>query len=183
MSALYISDWPSNCQHLPSCDIKDPAAYANRTARRLREREKCDLVIALTHMRLEEDIAVSKNTQAGSGRIDLLLGGHDHVIVQRATTDSDTNPNVAREGFHPSDDPVLLASGDVHIVKSGTDWRGLSILHLSIAKYSKGILSILRVKRKCTLRSHPPPFNLFSLSLFSFCFPSYLNTLRHMSLT
>lgn len=140
------TDWPSNCQHLPSCDIKDPAVFANRTARQLRERERCDLVIALTHMRLAEDMAVSKNTHTGSGRIDLLLGGHDHDIVQRAFTDSDTNPNVAREGSHPGDGAVLSTLGDVHIVKSGTDWRGLSIMRLRVAKYPDGTSSILHTK-------------------------------------
>lgn len=99
-------------------------------------------------MRLAEDMAVSKNTHTGSGRIDLLLGGHDHDIVQRAFTDSDTNPNVAREGSHPGDGAVLSTLGDVHIVKSGTDWRGLSIMRLRVAKYPDGTSSILHTKRK-----------------------------------
>ena len=41
------------------------------------EEEHCDLVIALTHMRLNNDRKVLKNTTT----IDLFLGGHDHVKI------------------------------------------------------------------------------------------------------
>ena len=43
---------------------------------KLRE-EKCDLVLALTHMMKCNDIKLAKEVQG----IDLILGGHDHLIV------------------------------------------------------------------------------------------------------
>ncbi|KAG6003056.1 hypothetical protein E4U21_002409 [Claviceps maximensis] len=139
------TDWPSTCLPLPPCDIKDPATSAQSTARQLREQEKCDIVIALTHMRLAEDLAVSKKTQTGSGRVDLLLGGHDHDVVQRASADSDADPTVAWESLHPADEGgggLVSVSGDVRIVKSGTDWKGLSIVRLGVAENSDGSYSI-----------------------------------------
>ncbi|KFY80136.1 hypothetical protein V499_00972 [Pseudogymnoascus sp. VKM F-103] len=142
------TDWPSNCQHLPSCDILDPADIAQGTARRLRQRENCDLVIALTHMRLAEDIAVAHATRSGEGWINLLLGGHDHNVVQRASTDDETNPDVAQQGVPPTDAAATDYQGDVRIVKSGTDWRGLSIIRLSVARLPDNSVSILNVKLK-----------------------------------
>ncbi|KAG5984332.1 hypothetical protein E4U55_005217 [Claviceps digitariae] len=142
------SDWPSNCLPLPPCDIKDPPAFAHTTARHLRECENCHVVIALTHMRLAEDMAVLKKTQTGSERIDLLLGGHDHDVVQRASTDSDTDPSVAWESLRPVGDGagaggLISASGDVRIVKSGTDWKGLSVVRLRVGKDADGRVSVL----------------------------------------
>ncbi|KAM5442202.1 putative UDP-sugar diphosphatase [Microsporum ferrugineum] len=121
-----------------TCDICDPASVAKITARHLREHEKCDLVIALTHMRLLEDMAVSQHTKSGSGRIDLILGGHDHNVVQRAFTDSNIDPSIARQGVH--------TDGDVRIIKSGTDWNSLSVLRLTVAKYPDGNVSISNTK-------------------------------------
>lgn len=66
---------------------------------KLREEEKCDVVIALTHMMKYNDIKLAKNIKG----IDLILGGHDHLIVHEKVNDS-----------------VL--------VKSGTDFRNFSII-------------------------------------------------------
>ncbi|EGE04604.1 5'-nucleotidase [Trichophyton equinum CBS 127.97] len=141
------TDWPSNCQHLPSCTICDPASVARTTARYLRESKKCDLVIALTHMRLAEDIAVSQNTRAGSGRVDLILGGHDHDVVQRSSTDSNNDPRVHRPGLTSgSATEICCTEGDIRIIKSGTDWNGLSMLRLTISKRADGKSSISKSK-------------------------------------
>ncbi|KAL5351400.1 hypothetical protein ACLOAV_003259 [Pseudogymnoascus australis] len=119
-----------------TCDILDPADIAQGTARRLRQQENCDLVIALTHMRLAEDIAVAHATRSGEGWINLLLGGHDHNVVQRASTDDEINPDVAQQGVPPTDAAARDYQGDVRIIKSGTDWRGLIIsdVHAKIEK-------------------------------------------------
>lgn len=154
------SDWPSNCQHLPSCAICDPASVARTTARYLRESKKCDLVIALTHMRLAEDIAVSQNTKTGSGRIDLILGGHDHDIVQRSSTDSNNDPRAHHQGSTPdSATRILCTEGDIRIIKSGTDWNGLSVLRLTVSKQADGKSSISESKRK---RNKTPLFTNIS---------------------
>lgn len=66
---------------------------------KLRGEEKCDMVIALTHMMKYNDIKLAKTVQG----IDLVLGGHDHLIVHEIVNDS-----------------VLI--------KSGTDFRNFSII-------------------------------------------------------
>lgn len=156
------SDWPSNCQHLPSCTICDPASVARTTARYLRESKKCDLVIALTHMRLAEDIAVSQNTRAGSGRVDLILGGHDHDVVQRSSTDSNNDPRVHRPGLTSGNaTEICCTEGDIRIIKSGTDWNGLSMLRLTISKRADGRSSISKSKSK---RDKTPFLQYFLIS-------------------
>ncbi|EGD92373.1 hypothetical protein H112_00035 [Trichophyton rubrum D6] len=157
------TDWPSNCQHLPSCTICEPATVARTTARHLRESEKCDLVIALTHMRLAEDIAVLQNTKTGSGRVDLILGGHDHDVVQRSSTDFNNDPRVRHPGFTSgSATGIFCTEGDIRIIKSGTDWNGLSVLRLTVPKQADGTTSIsnLKLYQVADLKSLPNYANI-----------------------
>ncbi|EIM83023.1 Metallo-dependent phosphatase [Stereum hirsutum FP-91666 SS1] len=112
-------DWPSNCQHLPrGTAIVDPVQTAQEVAHILREREGADLVVAITHMRLEEDIKVS---EACRSSVDLILGGHDHDIVVHGANIMVVNDD---------------AEGDIRIVKSGTDFRTYSIVRLEIDRGS-----------------------------------------------
>jgi 2',3'-cyclic-nucleotide 2'-phosphodiesterase (5'-nucleotidase family) len=45
----------------------------------LRQKEHCDLVIALTHMRAPNDERLARSV----AEIDVVLGGHDHDYVRR----------------------------------------------------------------------------------------------------
>lgn len=67
---------------------------AKQTAEQLRK-EGADIVIALTHMRMPNDVLLAEGTQ---GVIDLVLGGHDHSYETKQV-------------------------GDVFVCKSGTDFR------------------------------------------------------------
>ena len=49
---------------------------AENLAAQLKDESKCDIVIALTHMRQPNDIKLAENVP----RIDLILGGHDHDV-------------------------------------------------------------------------------------------------------
>ena len=69
---------------------------------KLRVEQKCELVIALTHMMKYNDIKLAKEVQG----IDLILGGHDHLIVHEKV------------------------AGSV-LVKSGTDFRHFSIIKVT----------------------------------------------------
>lgn len=69
--------------------------------RELRETHKCDMVIALTHMMKYNDVKLAQNVNG----IDLILGGHDHLIVQEKINDS-------------------------VIIKSGTNFRNFSIIEV-----------------------------------------------------
>ncbi len=59
----------------------DTVAIARKVAAQLRDEEKAELVIAITHLPLAQDIRLAEEVPA----IDLILGGHEHenVNVQR----------------------------------------------------------------------------------------------------
>ncbi|KAL4962834.1 bifunctional metallophosphatase/5'-nucleotidase [Aspergillus stella-maris] len=136
------TDWPSNCELLPPCDFEPPVDAARRLARHLRVNERCDLVIALTHMRVPEDMAVANATASGESRIDLLLGGHDHEVLRRFAGDSDLIAQNVELGRKISevevDGQVPTAEGDIRLVKSGTDWRALSLIRLIVKRDEQG---------------------------------------------
>ncbi|CAG0896917.1 unnamed protein product [Cyprideis torosa] len=92
---------------------EDFVETANRMARELRQQEGCELVILLTHMRLNNDIRLAEGIQDGCAQ--LILGGHDH-------------------------DYVIREVNGVTIVKSGTDFREFSLLDLELE--ADGALSV-----------------------------------------
>ncbi|KAL8800730.1 MAG: hypothetical protein Q9182_004973 [Xanthomendoza sp. 2 TL-2023] len=94
----FTMDWPSNCQHLPPSDILSPVEVSKRLAKTLRVDHKCDIVIAITHMRLIEDLEVANATTDSDYRVDMLLGGHDHEVLTRSAGDTDPDPEVIRQG-------------------------------------------------------------------------------------
>ena len=69
-------------------------------ALKLKVEEKCDLVIALTHLRILNERILGKEVSG----IDLMLGGHDHL-------------------FH-----IEMLGDEVFFLKSGTDFEDFSDL-------------------------------------------------------
>ncbi|UNI23782.1 UDP-sugar diphosphatase [Purpureocillium takamizusanense] len=147
------TDWPSNCRELPHCTIASPVDVSRACARHLRQSAKCDLVVALTHMRLAEDIEVSEALRAGppQERVDLLLGGHDHELLRRyggEVSAQSKNPMVidcSHAARHDSKDPVgevPQARGDIRIVKSGTDWHSLSFVRMYVGRTAGGVATL-----------------------------------------
>lgn len=59
-------------------EYEDCFAFSKRTSKYLKEDLKCDIVIALTHMRNNIDLQFPKKVPF----VDLVLGGHDHVIME-----------------------------------------------------------------------------------------------------
>ncbi|CAH4023484.1 unnamed protein product [Pieris brassicae] len=76
----------------------------SKLASQLKE-EGCEYVIALTHMRFPNDIKLAE----GDNKIDLILGGHDHVYE-------------------------VLEINNKYIVKSGTDFRQFSKININFAE-------------------------------------------------
>lgn len=96
-------------------------------------------------MRLAEDIEVAEATKTGKGRVDLLLGGHDHEVVRRFSGDTDRDPANIEQGHDNADITaeglIRDAQGDIRIIKSGTDWAGLSLIRMIIEKDNKGSIN------------------------------------------
>lgn len=62
----------------------EPIQIANRTAERLKKKERCDMVICLSHLGYEyshnkvSDLILAKETE----NIDLIIGGHTHTFLE-----------------------------------------------------------------------------------------------------
>lgn len=158
MVIISSRDWPSNCQHLPPADILSPVDVSKRLALTLRVNERCDFVIAISHMRLTEDLEVANATMSADTKVDLILGGHDHQVLCRLAGDTDVDPEVIIQGKDNSDIVVdgkvhPDAEGDVRIVKSGTDWKSYSVIHLLIDSSQCG---------KATIRSSRGPYTIYN---------------------
>ena len=57
----------------------DRVEMLNKYAALLRGQEKCDYVIALTHIGYEEDLALAAATRG----VDLVIGGHSHTFIKK----------------------------------------------------------------------------------------------------
>jgi len=66
----------------------------------------------------------------GNGSVDLILGGHDHDLVVHG------DHLIFQDGTTTRD-----IRGDVKIVKSGTDFKGLSIIKVPVRRkaHSRGV--------------------------------------------
>lgn len=102
-------------------------------------------------MRLVEDLETLNNTRSGAEKIDVILGGHDHCVVRRDVSDTDPNPEVLQSGLDLDGAAVTECEGDFRVIKSGTDWRGLSIIRLRLGSKEKGEPTILGMS--CTFKS------------------------------
>lgn len=60
----------------------DPIAVANDMATMLKKKQKCDLVICISHLGWEENGMGDQMMIAGSRDIDLVLGGHSHTYFR-----------------------------------------------------------------------------------------------------
>ncbi|RDW60400.1 uncharacterized protein DSM5745_10858 [Aspergillus mulundensis] len=101
-------------------------------------------------MRVPEDMAVASATISGDSRIDLLLGGHDHDTLRRFAGDTDSTAGNAEQGLKVTEveQAGMLpdTEGDIRLIKSGTDWRGLSLARLVVQRDEKGAVVGSRVK-------------------------------------
>lgn len=75
---LIPGDWIETLSLVPRDEVEyeDYIDCANRTSLILREKFSVDVIIAITHMRLKDDIRLAEKAKD----IDLILGGHDHDV-------------------------------------------------------------------------------------------------------
>lgn len=84
-------------------EAQDPIATGTALAAKLREEDNVDVVIALTHSRMPNDVFLARDSKG----IDLILGGHDHEV------------------YHE------FVNG-IHVAKSGTEFRNGSLVTITI---------------------------------------------------
>jgi len=61
----------------------DDAEEVNKWAKLLKEEEKCDLVIALTHIGYEGELYTDPMFVSQTRNIDLVVGGHSHTFLEK----------------------------------------------------------------------------------------------------
>ena len=59
----------------------EPASIANELASFLKQKEKCEVVICLSHLGIKED----ENFIQSTSNIDVILGGHSHTYMDEPT--------------------------------------------------------------------------------------------------
>jgi len=59
-------------------DFEDPVEWVRRRVPELKAESGADLVVALSHMRMPNDIRLADECGGPDGLIDIVLGGHDH---------------------------------------------------------------------------------------------------------
>ena len=84
----------------------DSAEAADLAVHHLREKERCEAVVALTHMDQVEDERLAREVVG----LDLVLGGHDHGYSAKR-----------------------VGSQGIWVVKSGTEFRHLSVIKLAFS--------------------------------------------------
>ncbi|KAJ3084755.1 hypothetical protein HK102_000566 [Quaeritorhiza haematococci] len=104
---LVERDWLDTIAQLPPVIYKDFVERGKQLAAFLRSPEggSCDMVVALTHMRVPNDIRLAEEVP----EIDLVFGGHDHFVH---IDGSDVK--------HPTENHW---EGHIRVVKSGCDFR------------------------------------------------------------
>ena len=56
----------------------DIVVHSKKMCKILKEEKNCDMIIALTHMRVPQDKKLANAVK----EIDIILGGHDHIIMK-----------------------------------------------------------------------------------------------------
>ena len=100
---LVEEEWLATLATIDQEDVRynDFISEGRKYGKYLKEKEKVDYVIALTHMRMPNDVKLAENVD----EIDIILGGHDHDYDVRRVNDK-------------------------YIIKSGTDFRTFSKVDL-----------------------------------------------------
>jgi 5'-nucleotidase len=151
---LAEEDWLSTVPQLPPVTFLNFVDEGRRLAKFLRETEGCSLIIALTHMRLENDIVLADSVP----EIDLVLGGHDHFYRIYPTLATDTSGNEYEGAIR------VVKSGLIVILLSGSDFKGFSVIEIP----SIGPKDKIRVKHKIidsTIVENPEMIKLVAESI------------------
>ncbi|KAK4685256.1 hypothetical protein P7C73_g4898, partial [Tremellales sp. Uapishka_1] len=165
-----IPSWPQNFVYR---SMKDTALEISRELRDPNGQHKVDIIIALTHSRVNNDIELANQLGAVQGKegveneqgVDLLVGGHDHIGKGADSWDGCTGER---------DQPGTEGDHGVRLIKSGTDFRDLSAAMLTLTPTPPNstrahLISSLTGKHHYVLPSSPTskPFESLTQSLLS----------------
>jgi 2',3'-cyclic-nucleotide 2'-phosphodiesterase (5'-nucleotidase family) len=113
---LVEKDWLATLPSLPSeFRYRSMASVAVALSQELRdpEGEACELIVALTHSRVQNDIALANAVGATKGSadghgVDIVLGGHDHTYYIGRGADSFEGEAFERPGGTDEDQACFI---------------------------------------------------------------------------
>ncbi|KAL4509211.1 hypothetical protein ABPG72_018142 [Tetrahymena utriculariae] len=132
------NDWLNTITEIDMSIVRyeDFVKCAKQLIEVLKKEHDCEMIIALTHMRVPNDKLLAKEVP----EIDLILGGHDHIVIDELVNES-------------------------LFIKSGTDFKDYSILDIEVGDFSsvpqaqreqlmKEKVYIIKNKYKINLKFH-----------------------------
>ncbi|KAI9230873.1 MAG: Metallo-dependent phosphatase-like protein [Piptocephalis tieghemiana] len=130
---LVEEEWLATISNLPPLQYRDFVEVAKELSSHLRSVERVDVIVALTHMRLQNDERLAREMEE---RIDLILGGHDHFVHYGQGLDQ----VVWKDGTVCEGGVMGPEAESTHrIIKSGCDFRHLSHIHLELTSRTPGV--------------------------------------------
>ena len=133
---LVEKEWLDTVPGFPKeFEYRDMVQVAQNLSRELREgKEQCELILAITHCRLPNDIKIARalgavsHTDPAQHGVDLILGGHDHVYYIGRGADTFSGDSFDQKISGSEDD------NNSYIIKSGTDFHDLSEVKLTLSE-------------------------------------------------
>lgn len=114
-------------ENIGGVKYRDLIPVANETAAYLKKKEKCDIVVAVTHIGVEPlpDLPTDYDLARASKDIDIIIGGHSHTVIQPGET-----------GDYPS--IVSNANGKpVLVAQTGKNGRNLGYIAIDLDQLKK----------------------------------------------
>lgn len=147
---LAEEEWLSTVPQLPPVSYHDFLTEGRSVARMLRKDKGCTLVIALTHMRLANDIRLADAVE----EIDLILGGHDHFYQLYPEVRTCVCALRRWKGKQGEGD---TQSGQIRVVKSGSDFRYYSNISIptDAKERAKSGICVTKVTVASTISEDP----------------------------
>ncbi|KAG9095183.1 hypothetical protein FS749_010910 [Ceratobasidium sp. UAMH 11750] len=160
-----VTSWPASFKYQ---SMADTTRCLSEELRDPNGPHKCDIILALTHARLPNDIKLAKAVMAhsqmssdavNSHGADVLFGGHDHMYYIGRGAASWDNYDLGSTCLGSEEDD------GVFLVKSGTDFRDLSEMTLELEDAPEGsirrkIVKSIRGARRAVQPDMSPSYSL-----------------------
>lgn len=128
-----VNAWPPNFKWR---SMEEVGLQLSEKLRDSRGDYKCDIIIALTHARVPNDIKLAQALGARTSKanpeivnthgVDIIFGGHDHLYYVAKGATSWQNYDLQHKVLGADNDDGVL------VVKSGTDFRDLSEMTIEL---------------------------------------------------
>ncbi|XP_055387201.1 mannosylglucosyl-3-phosphoglycerate phosphatase isoform X2 [Condylostylus longicornis] len=148
LMGLVEQEWLETLPTIDPAEVTfiDYVEAGNKLAEELRN-EGCEIVIALTHMRTQNDINLAKNCP----NIDIILGGHDHIFechdingtkIIKSGTDFRQFSKITVNKFRDENGKVKVQVDPINVT---SDYEEDATLKETLSKYSEVIESKMNV--------------------------------------